>query len=92
MRAQIVVFKKQNSTEAEEITRRENVVKSFCKEQRVNYEEAFPNEVQLNEEEINIVKQAAKKHLGIKMSREEHDTKIQNYIKFHQKISKIHNI
>lgn len=80
MRAQIVVFKKQNSTEAEEITRRENVVKSFCKEQRVNYEEAFPNEVQLNEEEINIVKQAAKKHLGIKMSREEHDTKIQNYI------------
>lgn len=80
MRAQIVVFKKQNGTEAEEITRRENVVKSFCKEQRVNYEEAFPNEVQLNEDEINIVKQAAKKHLGIKMSREEHDTKIQNYI------------
>ena len=80
MRAQIVVFKKKFGSEAQKITDQENEVKKYCKEHGVNYEAAFPNEIQLNEEEIYKVKQDVKKKLGIKITREEHDAKIQDYI------------
>jgi len=80
MRAELISFKRKNPAAAIEADTREKEIKKFCYENSIAYESVFPQEVQLDEEDIASVREWAKKKMGVDKTLEEFRREVQDHL------------